>query len=229
MKSQPNKECILKSTFHDEFPKSVRINKEKASARTASMGGSKLRSIGFITMRTCWFLCVRPFGSRRAALQKYWTQPCFPRNVDGSPSGRPSLNGKLWMPGERMTGPWPGTRGVLKTAPSSTPHPSPLTRLSQQSHPEVYVVLPVVGPFLPGASQPDDALTDDMEVEPWKSRRIPIVKADCHLIRSPHNATRPGSYETTGLRPNVPSALRRSRPKEDHAMAACETNAPAQE
>lgn len=74
---------------------------------TAKDGGSKLRSIGFITIRTCWFLWVRPLGSLRAALQKYWTHPCFPRKVEGSPSGRPNLKGKLWIPGERMTGPCP--------------------------------------------------------------------------------------------------------------------------
>lgn len=74
---------------------------------TARDGGSKLRSIGFMTIKTCWFLWVKPFGSRRAALQKYWTHPCFPKNVEGSPSGRPNLKGKLWIPGERITGPCP--------------------------------------------------------------------------------------------------------------------------
>ena len=54
-------------------------------------------------IRPCWFLCVSPFSSRRAALQKYCTQPCLPKKVEGSPSGRPNLNGKLWMPDERST------------------------------------------------------------------------------------------------------------------------------
>ena len=33
---------------------------------TAKMGGSRFRSMGFITMNTCWFLCSRPAGSRNA-------------------------------------------------------------------------------------------------------------------------------------------------------------------
>ena len=37
-------------------------------------------------------------------LQKYCTQPCFPRNVEGRPNGRPNLNGKLWMPDDSRTG-----------------------------------------------------------------------------------------------------------------------------
>lgn len=70
---------------------------------TAKIGGSRLRSMGFMMMKTCWFLWVRPVSSLRAALQKYWTQPCFPRKVDGRPRGRPSLNGKLWIPAESKT------------------------------------------------------------------------------------------------------------------------------
>ena len=58
---------------------------------------------GVSGIRSCWFLCVSPFSSRRAALQKYCTQPCLPKKVEGSPSGRPNLNGKLWMPDERST------------------------------------------------------------------------------------------------------------------------------
>ena len=54
-------------------------------------------------MKTCWFLCVSPLSSLRAALQKYCTQPCLPRKVEGRPRGRPSLKGKLWMPAERRT------------------------------------------------------------------------------------------------------------------------------
>lgn len=55
-------------------------------------------------MNTCWFLCVRPFGSRNAALQKYCTQPCLPKNVEGSPKGNPNLNGKLCIPGDSTDG-----------------------------------------------------------------------------------------------------------------------------
>ncbi len=40
---------------------------------TARIGGSRLRSIGFMMMNTCWFLWVRPLSSRSAALQKYCT------------------------------------------------------------------------------------------------------------------------------------------------------------
>lgn len=58
-------------------------------------------------MKTCWFLCVRPPGSLRAALQKYWTHPCLPRKVEGRPRGRPSLKGKLWIPGDKRDGPSP--------------------------------------------------------------------------------------------------------------------------
>ena len=78
---------------------------------TARTGGSTLRSMGFITINTCWFLCTSPVSSLMAALQKNWTQPCLPRKVDGRPSGRPSLKGKLWMPAERSTGAWPGNGG----------------------------------------------------------------------------------------------------------------------
>ena len=77
---------------------------------TARIGGSKLRSIGFIMMKTCWFLCVSPDSSLRAALQKYWTQPCFPKKVEGRPKGRPNLKGKLWMPPDNSTGSPPGTK-----------------------------------------------------------------------------------------------------------------------
>lgn len=72
---------------------------------TASTDGSKFKSIGFITIKTCWFLCVKPFGSLNAALQQYWTQPCFPKKVDGRPSGNPNLKGKLWIPGDNTEGP----------------------------------------------------------------------------------------------------------------------------
>ncbi len=41
---------------------------------TARIGGSRLRSIGFMMMKTCWFLCVKPVSSRRAALQKYYNR-----------------------------------------------------------------------------------------------------------------------------------------------------------
>ena len=34
---------------------------------TAKIGGSRLRSIGFIMMKTCWFLWVNPLSSRIAA------------------------------------------------------------------------------------------------------------------------------------------------------------------
>ena len=71
---------------------------------TAKIGGSRLRSMGFMMMKTCWFLCVRPLSSLRAALQKNCTQPCLPKNVDGRPRGRPNLNGKLWMPADNRTG-----------------------------------------------------------------------------------------------------------------------------
>ena len=67
------------------------------------MGGSRLRSMGFMMMKTCWFLCVSPLSSLRAALQKYCTQPCLPRKVEGRPRGRPSLKGKLWMPADSRT------------------------------------------------------------------------------------------------------------------------------
>ena len=81
---------------------------------TARIGGSKLRSIGFIMMKTCWFLCVSPDSSLRAALQKYWTQPCFPKKVEGRPKGRPNLKGKLWMPPDNSTGSPPGTKKKIK-------------------------------------------------------------------------------------------------------------------
>lgn len=58
-------------------------------------------------MKTCWFLCVKPLGSLKAALQKYCTQPCLPKNVEGNPGGRPSLNGKLCIPGDNTEGPCP--------------------------------------------------------------------------------------------------------------------------
>ena len=61
-----------------------------------------------MTMNTCWFLWVSPSASFSAALQKYCTQPCLPRKVEGRPRGRPNLKGKLWMPGERGMGPWSG-------------------------------------------------------------------------------------------------------------------------
>ena len=70
---------------------------------TAKIGGSKLRSIGFMMMKTCWFLWVRPVSSLSAALQKYCTQPCLPKKVEGRPRGRPNLNGKLWIPADRRT------------------------------------------------------------------------------------------------------------------------------
>lgn len=79
-------------------------------ALTERIDGSRLRSMGLMMMKTCWFLCVYPVGSRRAALQKYCTHPCLPRNVEGSPKGRPSLNGKLWIPGDRRTGACPEIR-----------------------------------------------------------------------------------------------------------------------
>lgn len=71
------------------------------------MGGSKFKSMGFITINTCWFLWVNPLGSRNAVLQKYWTHPCFPKKVDGNPNGNPSLKGKLWIPGDNTVGPCP--------------------------------------------------------------------------------------------------------------------------
>ena len=74
------------------------------SLLTARIGGSKLRSMGFMMMKTCWFLWVNPVSSRRAALQKYCTHPCLPKKVDGRPSGRPNLKGKLWMPPDNSTG-----------------------------------------------------------------------------------------------------------------------------
>ena len=37
---------------------------------TAKIGGSRLRSMGFIMMKTCWFLWVNPLSSRIAAYQK---------------------------------------------------------------------------------------------------------------------------------------------------------------
>ena len=73
---------------------------------TDNMAGSRLRSMGLMTMKTCWFLCVSPPASLRAARQKYCTQPCLPRKVEGRPLGRPSLKGKLWMPGESEMGSW---------------------------------------------------------------------------------------------------------------------------
>lgn len=69
---------------------------------TVSTGGSRLRSMGFMMMKTCWFLWTRPVGSFMSALQKYCTQPCLPRKVEGRPSGSPSLNGKVCTPGWRM-------------------------------------------------------------------------------------------------------------------------------
>lgn len=84
------------------FPESFEVR------LTASIDGSRFKSMGFMTMKTCWFLCVRPPASRRAARQKYCTQPCLPKKVEGSPRGRPNLNGKLWMPGDRGIGPWSG-------------------------------------------------------------------------------------------------------------------------
>ena len=77
------------------------------------MGGSRLRSIGFMMMKTCWFLCVKPVSSLSAALQKYCTQPCFPRNVEGRPRGRPSLKGKLWMPADSKTDSPPAMKKYL--------------------------------------------------------------------------------------------------------------------
>ena len=76
---------------------------------TARIGGSKLRSMGFMMMKTCWFLWVSPVSSRRAALQKYCTHPCLPKKVEGRPKGRPSLKGKLWMPPDKRTGSPPAT------------------------------------------------------------------------------------------------------------------------
>ena len=70
---------------------------------TAKMGGSRLRSIGFMMIKTCWFLWVNPVSSLNAALQKNCTQPCLPKNVEGSPKGKPNLKGKLWMPAESNT------------------------------------------------------------------------------------------------------------------------------
>lgn len=61
-----------------------------------------MRSMGFMMIKTCWFLCIRPVGSFIIARQKYCTQPCLPRNVDGRPSGRPSLNGNVCTPGCRI-------------------------------------------------------------------------------------------------------------------------------
>ena len=77
------------------------------------MGGSRLRSIGFMMMKTWWFLCVKPVSSLSAALQKYCTQPCFPRNVEGRPRGRPSLKGKLWMPADSKTDSPPAMKKYL--------------------------------------------------------------------------------------------------------------------
>ena len=59
--------------------------------------------MGFMMMKTCWFLCVSPLSSLIAALQKYWTHPCLPKKVEGRPRGRPSLKGKLCMPDESST------------------------------------------------------------------------------------------------------------------------------
>ena len=84
---------------YQQFRKNV-----KNQCLTAKIGGSKLRSMGFMIMKTCWFLCVSPVSSRKAALQKYCTHPCLPRKVEGRPRGRPSLNGKLWMPPDKSTG-----------------------------------------------------------------------------------------------------------------------------
>ena len=60
-------------------------------------------------IKTCWFLCVSPLSSRMAALQKYCTQPCLPKKVEGRPRGRPSLKGKLWIPEDNNTGSAPAT------------------------------------------------------------------------------------------------------------------------
>ena len=73
------------------------------SILTARIGGSRLRSMGFMMMKTCWFLWVKPVSSLKAALQKYCTQPCLPRKVEGRPRGKPNLNGKLWIPADNKT------------------------------------------------------------------------------------------------------------------------------
>ena len=86
------------------FRSTISINLRHLIRLTASIGGSKLRSIGFIMMNTCWFLWVSPDSSLSAALQKYWTQPCLPKKVEGRPKGRPNLKGKLWMPPDNSTG-----------------------------------------------------------------------------------------------------------------------------
>ena len=42
---------------------------------TTKISGSKLRSIGFMIMKTCWFLCISPVSSSKATLQKYCAYP----------------------------------------------------------------------------------------------------------------------------------------------------------
>lgn len=76
-------------------PKLIILEALELVELTPRIVGSKFKSIGFITMKTCWFLWVNPFGSLKAALQKYWTHPCFPKKVEGKPRGSPSLKGKL--------------------------------------------------------------------------------------------------------------------------------------
>lgn len=50
-----------------------RTRKRRIIALTIRHLFSKLRSIGFITMNTCWFLWIVELLSFRAILQKYWT------------------------------------------------------------------------------------------------------------------------------------------------------------